>query len=136
MQKFIDKNIKQEYFENIESKIKLLNDSVNYIFAKNDTGKFEKILFSDIVMVTKDYNDINLVIKDGSVLHTPNNLNCYQGIFPEKDFVRANKSSIVRKDCIINYNESTFTLNVFNAEPIKITKHYIQEVNKQLKSLY
>ena len=135
IQKVIEKIKKQDYFDNIELKNKLLNDSVNYIFAENDAGKFEKVLFSDIVMVTRNYNDINIVIKDGSVLYTPNNLNFYQGILPEKEYVRANKSYVVRKDCIINYNESTSILNVFNSKPIKITKHYIQEIIKQLKLL-
>ncbi|MEI6821386.1 MAG: response regulator transcription factor [Bacteroidota bacterium] len=133
LQKFIDKNKKQDYYDNIESKIKSHNESINYFFAKNDAGKFEKVLFSDIVMVTKDYNDLNLVIKDGSKLHTPYNLNCYQAILPEKEYVRVSKCSVVRKDCIINHTDSTCTLNVDNSKPIKITKRYIHEVNKQNK---
>ena len=71
---------------------------------------------------------------DSKPHETCNSLQYFLDLLPKNDFIQVHKCSVVRMDAIIKQDKNELIMK--NYEKIKISRTYIDEVNKRLEGKF
>ena len=129
-------NIKlQNEYEKMKLELQSIknNQFLDYIKVKNMDGNDEIILFTDIIYITKDINYVQFNCRNDRKVETLGSLEHYKNKLPENIFLQTHKSFIVCVNAIIEHLKKSLIMS--NNKTIKISRTYIDGVNKKLAKL-